>query len=71
MSNMRDEKKISMWKNLVLLLKCVVSSLSFAAVWAGLSLLDYPFGIWITIIGAVFSVLSLFYNLLLPLLRLK
>ena len=65
-------KKVSYLKNFSLLFKCILSSLSFGATWAGLLIYHkYSFGLWLIIGGSLISLYSLISSFILPLRRLK
>jgi len=65
-------KKISYFKNFSLLFKCLLSSIAFSSVWAGIAVYQqHSFGLWLIIGGALICFYSLFDGLILPLRRLK
>ena len=62
---------IGFFKNVGLLLRCLFTAVSFAALWIGIALYSLPYGVILIIIGALATLLCIFANVVVPLLKLK
>ncbi len=57
------------FKKVWLLLRAMLSSLSFAALFAGIAIVKSSHGIYIIIIASILLILSIYYNIILPISR--
>ncbi|MBR4933328.1 MAG: hypothetical protein IKZ03_02605 [Clostridia bacterium] len=64
-------KLSTFFKNCALLLRCIFALASFAALWVGIAIYNTNYGVWLIIIGALATALSLFTNIVLPVSKLK
>ncbi|MBE6588218.1 MAG: hypothetical protein E7647_07390 [Ruminococcaceae bacterium] len=65
------EKHSGFFKSLWLLIRCLFGSLSFTALWLGILIIESPIGITVTVIGALASLLSVYANIIVPVIRLR
>lgn len=59
------------FKNFGLLLRCLFATLSYSVLWIGIVLYNTSFGVWLIIIGALASVIAVFANVVIPIMKLK
>ena len=59
------------FKSVGLLFRCLFCAISFTALWVGIALYTLPFGILLIIIGSLATLLSIFANIIVPLIKLK
>ena len=69
---MKPKNKLSLFfHNLWLLIRCVLTSLSFCALWCGLVLKDHEYAKWIVVVSVPLLILSVFANVLIPISKLN
>ncbi len=71
MGKKRSNGIIGFFKNVGLLLRCIFCAASFAVLWVGIALYSLPLGITLIIIGALATLLSVFANIIVPIIKLK
>ena len=72
MNKKRSKNKIAeFFKKLGLLFRCIISSLSFAMIWIGITLIPFRTGIILIVVGSLLTVVSIYYNVIVPVIKLK
>lgn len=62
---------IGFFKSVGLLFRCIFCAVSFTALWVGIALHTQALGITLIIIGALATALSIFANIIVPVIKLK
>ena len=62
---------IGFFKNVGLLFRCLFSAVSFVALWVGIAVCSLPYGVTLIIIGALATMLSVFANIIVPVIKLN
>ena len=57
------------FKKVWLLLRCMITSVSFAALFSGIAIVKSSHGIYIIIIASILLILSIYYNIIMPVAR--
>ena len=67
----KNNKFTAFFKNCGLLIRCLFASVSFSVLWIGIATYGTTYGIWLIIVGALASLLAVFANIVVPLIKLK
>ena len=65
------KKSDSFFRKLLLILRCIITAVSYAVLWVGIVLCPSALGVIGTVIGALSSLLCIYANIIVPLIRSK